>query len=113
MKKKLVENNPPKAPRKKGKVVTIQYLEEEILILNFWEDRVLHSRHCFNTDTSEYATLQQDKWSRCAIGELFGCSDRYSYWGNSCIRSQFLKEVYMMSPSPPAVNLSQHQDLFQ
>lgn len=95
MKKKLVENNPPKAPRKKGKVVTIQYLEEEILILNFWEDRVLHSRHCFNTNTSEYATLQQDKWSKTNIADLFGCSDRYSYWGNSYIRDHASKAVYI------------------
>ena len=94
MKKRLVEMNPPKKPRKKD-CVTLQYLDEQILVLNFYKDGNLHCRHCFNTDTSEYATLQQNKWSRNSINEIFGCSDRYSYWGNTCIRQQFVKAANM------------------
>lgn len=95
MKKILVETNIPKPPRKTKKVCTVQYLANEILVLNFWDSRVLKARHCFNVNTGEYATLQQGKWTRTAIAEIVGCSDRYFWWGNSHISDIAVKSVYI------------------
>lgn len=94
MKKKLVELNPPKSTRKKD-CITVQYLESEILVLNFYKDRTLLARHCFNTSTSEYATLQQDGWSQTPIENLFGCGDRWGCYYGHYIRSDLIKKVNM------------------
>jgi DNA-directed RNA polymerase subunit RPC12/RpoP len=94
MKKKLVEANPPKPIRGKKHICKVQLLEGTILVLNFFKDGQLHSRHCFNTDSSEYATLQQGKWTNNSIDVLLGSGDRYSLWyGYGSIRSHILASI--------------------
>ena len=79
MKKKLVEKNPPKGVKRKGACATVQLLEDEILVVNFCEDKKLLARHCLNVNTHEYASLRGDEWSRDSIIVLLNYGDRYSY----------------------------------
>ena len=63
MKKAKVEATEPVKTRKKGCWITTQLVDEEILVLNIYENRILTARHCINIDTGEYATLQGKIWS--------------------------------------------------
>ena len=50
MKRQLALRETPIKTKKKGKVVTVQTVEN-ILILNIYQDKDLICRYCMNTDT--------------------------------------------------------------
>ena len=64
MKRRLVLRETPIKTKKKGKVVTVQNVEN-ILILNMYRDKDLTCRYCMNTDTGEYETwdAKTGEWS--------------------------------------------------
>lgn len=53
MKRKRVLMEEPVKTRKKGRVITVQTVEN-ILVLNMYQDRKLKCRYCMNMDTNEY-----------------------------------------------------------
>lgn len=80
MKRKTVMMTPPLLPSKKGKVITVQ-LVNDILVLNFFRDKILETRYCMNTQTHEYECYNpeenvwlQEKASVIASGhDRWGC----------------------------------------
>ena len=64
MKRQLALRETPIKTKKKGKVVTVQTVEN-ILILNIYQDKDLICRYCMNTDTGEYETwdAKTGEWS--------------------------------------------------
>lgn len=80
MKRKTVMLTPPLLPSKKGKVITVQ-LVNDILVLNFFRDKILETRYCMNTQTHEYECYNpeenvwlQEKASVIASGhDRWGC----------------------------------------
>ena len=61
MKMKLIDGTEPVKPGKNGWEVTVQLLDQEkLLVLNIWNNRHLHARHCLNLETGEYATKKAD-----------------------------------------------------
>ena len=81
MKRKAVMQLPAAQTKKMGKVLTIQTLDE-ILILNYWKDRALVGRYCMNTKTHEYATYYADgSWREQKLMSLMGYNPAYySYY---------------------------------
>lgn len=53
MKRKTILAHPASETRKKGEILTTQLIGN-ILVLNYWNDRVLRGRYCMNTATGEY-----------------------------------------------------------
>lgn len=72
MKKAKVEATEPVKTRKKGGWITTQLVDEDILVLNIYKNRILTARHCINIDTGEYATLQGKIWSTTKIERALG-----------------------------------------
>ena len=64
MKRQLALRETPIKTKKKGKVVTVQTVEN-ILILNIYQDKDLICRYCMNTDTGEYEAwdAKTGEWS--------------------------------------------------
>lgn len=81
MKRKAVMQLPEAQTKKMGKVLTLQTMDE-ILILNYWEDRALVGRYCMNTKTHEYATYYADgSWREQKLMSLMGYNPAYySYY---------------------------------
>lgn len=81
MKRKAITQLPPATTKKNDKVLTLQTLDE-ILILNYWEDRKLIGRYCINTKTHEYATYYADgSWREQKLMSLMGYNPAYySYY---------------------------------
>lgn len=92
MKKALIEKNPPKKPRKKGWLVTIQTMKD-ILVLNVWEDRRLFARHAINVKTHDHATwFEKDKkWYGTKVQHALGMS--VETYGEQYYYSQRYKEI--------------------
>ena len=63
MKKVKVENTKPKKTRKNGWFITTQLIDDCILVLNIYHNKILQARHCINVLTGEYATLKGCIWS--------------------------------------------------
>lgn len=82
MKRKKVLAAVPNKPKKKGKVVTAQ-LVENILVLNFWKDKELEARYCMNTETSEYQTylVKENTWEQRRIQDTWART-----WDSSCYK---------------------------
>lgn len=82
MKRKAITQLTPAPTKKKGKVLTLQTLDE-ILILNYWKDRKLIGRYCMNTQTHEYATYYANgSWTERKLMSLIGYNPSYySYYG--------------------------------
>lgn len=67
MKKVKVENTDPKAAVMDGGCITVQMIDDSILVLNIYMNKILKARHCINVITKEYATLKGRKWSASKI----------------------------------------------
>ena len=78
MKRKLALRETPIKTKKKGKVVTVQTVEN-ILILNIYQDKDLTCRYCMNTDTGEYGTwdAKTGEWSVMKAHRAAGGMDWY------------------------------------
>ena len=78
MKRRLVLWETPIKTKKKGKVVTVQTVEN-ILILNMYRDKDLTCRYCMNTDTGEYETwdAKTGEWSVMKAHRAAGGLDWY------------------------------------
>lgn len=78
MKRRLVLRETPIKTKKKGKVVTVQNVEN-ILILNMYRDKDLTCRYCMNTDTGEYETwdAKTGEWSVMKAHRAAGGLDWY------------------------------------
>lgn len=75
MKYKLIEKTPPPKTRKKEAIILQQI--EDILVLNYYQDKKLKMRHCVNVDSGEYATYSQGLgshfyWSTTNLGNSMG-----------------------------------------
>ena len=79
MKRKTVMLTPPLLPSRKGKVITVQ-LADDILILNFYQDKKLDTRYCMNTQTHEYECYdpEENAWSQEKVAVIAAGHDR---WG--------------------------------
>lgn len=104
MKRKAVMQLPAAQTKKIGKVLTIQTLDE-ILILNYWEDRKLIGRYCINTKTHEYATYYADgTWRERKLMSLMGYNPAYySYYsvGHDVAFDPAAAEENIMAFLPP------------
>lgn len=81
MKKVKVEAAEPVKTTKKGYQITIQMVDGNILVLNFYKNKVLCARHCINTVTKEYASLEKGAWSTLNLRSLMDDKLRlYHYW---------------------------------
>ena len=78
MKRQLALRETPIKTKKKGKVVTVQTVEN-ILILNMYRDKDLTCRYCMNTDTGEYETwdAKTGEWSVMKAHRAAGGMDWY------------------------------------
>lgn len=78
MKRRLVLREMPIKTKKKGKVVTVQTVEN-ILILNMYRDKDLTRRYCMNTDTGEYEIwdAKSGEWSVMKAHRAAGGMDWY------------------------------------
>lgn len=78
MKRQLALRETPIKTKKKGKVVTVQTVEN-ILILNIYQDKDLICRYCMNTDTGEYETwdAKTEEWSVMKAHRAAGGLDWY------------------------------------
>lgn len=79
MKRRTVMLTPPLLPSRKGKVITVQ-MANDILVLNFFQDRKLESRYCMNTQTHEYECYDPEGnvWSQEKVAVIAAGHDR---WG--------------------------------
>lgn len=79
MKRKTVMLTPPLLPSRKGKVITVQ-LANDILVLNFFQDKKLDTRYCMNTQTHEYECYDPkgNVWSQEKVAVIAAGHDR---WG--------------------------------
>lgn len=90
MKKVLVERLEPKKTRKNGWWITTQLIDDSVLVLNIYKNKILQSRHCINVLTGEYATLKGKVWSTTKIERVLG-SDydaRYYYSADSKMKDR-------------------------
>lgn len=78
MKRQLALRETPIKTKKKGKVVTVQTVEN-ILILNMYRDKELTCRYCMNTDTGEYETwdAKSGEWAVLKSYRAAGGMDWY------------------------------------
>lgn len=78
MKRQLALRETPIKTKKKGKVVTVQTVEN-ILILNMYRDKELTCRYCMNTDTGEYETwdAKSGEWAVLKAYRAAGGMDWY------------------------------------
>ena len=82
MKRKKVMDTVPKKmkTRKNGRVFTAQ-VADDILILNFYQDRRLTVRYCMNTESGEYGSYFTGEgiWAQRKIADVWGQSFYHSY----------------------------------
>ena len=90
MKKVKVENTKPKKTRKNGWFITTQLIDDCILILNIFHNKILQARHCINVLTGEYATLKGCIWSVTKIERVLGLESdaRYYYYSDSDLKKR-------------------------
>lgn len=90
MRKVKVENTKPKKTRKNGWFITTQLIDDCILILNIFHNKVLQARHCINVLTGEYATLKGCIWSVSKIERALGLESdaRYYYYSDSGLKKR-------------------------
>lgn len=81
MKRKTVMLTPPLLPSRKGKVITVQ-MANDILVLNFFQDKKLESRYCMNTQTHEYECYDPEAaiWSQEKAAVIASGHDRWGYY---------------------------------
>lgn len=81
MKKKQIEKLKPVKTRKKGCVLTVQYIDN-IIILNVLNDGSFEGRQCIDSNTGEYEQYNaKDKaWSRKKLYNLLGITAYDYYW---------------------------------
>lgn len=82
MKRAKIEATEPIKTRKMGRWITVQLVEECILVLNIYDNRILGARHCINIYTGEYATLTGNEWAITKIEKSLGLEydSRYYYY---------------------------------
>lgn len=81
MKRKMIEATRPVPTKKRGRWITTQLVDDCILVLNIYIDRILQARHCINVLTGEYATLCGKKWSATKFESALGLErDDYAYY---------------------------------
>lgn len=92
MKKVKVENTKPKKTKKNGWFITTQLIDDCILVLNIFHNKILQARHCINVMTGEYATLKGCIWSVSKIERALGieCDARYYYYSDSDIKEKWV-----------------------
>lgn len=90
MKKGLVESTLPVGTKKMGWWITVQLLED-ILVLNIFKERILQARHCINVNTSEYMTLRNGEWKARRIEDAVGLESTawYRYWNDRELQEHF------------------------
>ena len=90
MKKVKVENTKPKKTRKNGWFITTQLIDDCILVLNIYHNKILQARHCINVLTGEYATLKGCIWSVSKIERALGleADARYYYYSDSDLKKR-------------------------
>lgn len=69
MKRKAVLLSALKETKKKGEIFTVQVVEN-ILVLNYWKDRILQGRYCMNWETGEYEYWDagSGRWREAKLG---------------------------------------------
>lgn len=87
MRRKEIEKLEPIKTRKSKKIITVQELDN-ILILNFYEDKQLCGRYCMNTDTYEYESYfpQKEEWSSRKLATVTGYEP--CYYSNHTIEKE-------------------------
>ncbi len=80
MKKAKVEACVPVKARKMGWWITTQLVDDVILVLNIYRNKILQSRHCINVLTGEYATLKGKIWFNTKIEHALGLEYNYPYY---------------------------------
>ena len=81
MKKVLVESTQPVRTKKTGWWITVQLLED-ILVLNVFQNRILQARHCINRNTGEYMTLRDGEWKAQRIEDAIGLQPAWYGWNS-------------------------------
>lgn len=86
MKRKTILAHPASETRKKGEILTTQLIGD-ILVLNYWNDRVLQGRYCMNIVTGEYEYWDaiRNVWRQARLNTMV----KHDPW---CYRSIGLKE---------------------
>ena len=97
MRKVKVENTKPIPARKDGGYITVQIVDDSILVLNIYNNKILKARHCINILTKEYATLKGCIWSVSKIETALDIQDHYSYYYYSHRWGETLKKKARMS----------------
>ena len=71
MKRKTILAHPASETRKKGEILTTQLIGN-ILVLNYWKDRVLQGRYCMNTATGEYEywDAERNVWRQARLNTM-------------------------------------------
>lgn len=80
MKRSSILKIEPVRPVREGRVLTAQAMEE-ILVLNYWEDKDLIGRYCMDTKTGEYEAYysKTGTWRQTKLRTLCGY-DAAHYW---------------------------------
>lgn len=80
MKRSSILKTEPVRPVREGRVLTAQAMEE-ILVLNYWEDKELIGRYCMDTKTGEYKAYytKTGTWRQTKLQTLCGY-DAAHYW---------------------------------
>lgn len=86
MKRKTILAHSASETRKKGEILTTQLIGN-ILVLNYWNDRVLQGRYCMNTVTGEYEywDAERNVWRQARFNTMV----EHDPW---CYRSINLKK---------------------
>ena len=90
MKKVKVEQSEPKKTRKNGWWITTQLIDDSVLVLNIYKNKILQARHCINVLTGEYATLKGKVWSTTKIERALDSNydARYYYSADSKMKDR-------------------------
>lgn len=108
MRKVKVENTKPKKTRKNGWFITTQLIDDCILILNIFHNKILQARHCINVLTGEYATLKGCIWSVSKIERALGLEvdARYYYYSDLDLKKrgvmskedeEYIRDVFQLN----------------
>lgn len=81
MKKKQIEKLKPVKTKKKGYVLTVQYIDN-IIILNVFKDGSFEGRQCIDSNTGEYEQYNEKEktWSKKKLYNLLGMTASDYYW---------------------------------
>lgn len=77
MNRKLIESTIAPIPKKKGKRMTVQVMDE-VIVLNLFKDKILQCRYAMDRKRKTYATLQQGKWGRKRLRTVASEHEYYS-----------------------------------